>query len=257
MFLNAAMGTAAFAGFFPRAFVSDWRKPVDGFALTGPGTLFARLGQHQVRFVEDASAALGLTDGSTTRSPISRGSSPRVASSFSRRRSTATANVRDVSCRGKQFHRRSEAHRQASSTRPALCRRDQSRTGVFESSDLLRRFGLIPVNADGFDLREVSCPRAQNVQALANSTTPQVRRLWHRLQYHGRYPNPPERLGWGNDAPPLRDFALVAIAQHAPTTWQPHVRSRLPCAYRRELDAMAAYQLSLGRRRTSTFRRWN
>ena len=64
---------------------------------------------------------------------------------------------------------------------------------------------------------------------------------------NGRNPNPPERLGWGNDGAPLRDFALVAIAQHAPRTL-----TRLPGADFRvptdeELDALVAYQLPLGR----------
>src|SRR5262249_22796209 len=64
---------------------------------------------------------------------------------------------------------------------------------------------------------------------------------------NGRHPNPPERLGWGNDGAPLRDFALVAIAQHAPKTLG-RVRGtdfRVPTD--EELDALVAYQLSLGR----------
>ena len=64
---------------------------------------------------------------------------------------------------------------------------------------------------------------------------------------NGRNPDPPERLGWGNDGPPLRDFALVAIAQHATMTLSrvPGVDFRVPTD--EELDALAAYQLALGR----------
>jgi hypothetical protein len=64
---------------------------------------------------------------------------------------------------------------------------------------------------------------------------------------NGRNPNPPERFGWGNDGPPLRDFALVAIVQHAPTTMgrAPGADFRVPTD--EELDALAAYQLALGR----------
>ena len=47
--------------------------------------------------------------------------------------------------------------------------------------------------------------------------------------------------------PPLRDFAIVAIAQHAPTTMSriPKVAFRIPTD--EELDALVAYQLALGR----------
>jgi hypothetical protein len=87
----------------------------------------------------------------------------------------------------------------------------------------------------------------QNVQALTNSMTPQDPAAGIDFSTNGRNPNPPERLGWGNDGPPLRDFPLVAIAQHAPTTM--HRRSgidfRVPTD--EELDALAAYQLALGR----------
>ena len=87
----------------------------------------------------------------------------------------------------------------------------------------------------------------QNVQALSNSTTPQDPSFFIDFSTNGRNPNPPERLGWGNDGPPLRDFALVAIAQHAPTTLgrTPGVDFRVPTD--EELDALVAYQLSLGR----------
>src|SRR5262249_54029022 len=65
-------------------------------------------------------------------------------------------------------------------------------------------------------------------------------------------PDPPERLGWGNDGAPLRDFALVAIVQHAPRTMsrKPAVDFRVPTD--EELDALAAYQLSLGRQEDFT-----
>ena len=125
-------------------------------------------------------------------------------------------------------------------TNPALA--------TLENSDLLRRFGLILVNADGFDpSRGFVFRGTQNVQALANSMTPQDPSSGIDFSTNGRNPNPPERLGWGNDGPPLRDFALVAIAQHAPTTMGriPGVDFRVPTD--EELDALAAYQLALGR----------
>ena len=125
-------------------------------------------------------------------------------------------------------------------TNPALA--------ALENPDLLRKLGLILVNADGFDpSRGFVFRGAQNVQALANSSTPQDPSFGIDFSTNGRNPNPPERLGWGNDSPPLRDFALVAIAQHAPTTLSrtPRVDFRVPTD--EELDALVAYQLSLGR----------
>jgi hypothetical protein len=112
----------------------------------------------------------------------------------------------------------------------------------------MRRFGLILVNADGFDpSRGFVLRSTQNVQALANSMTPQDPSFGIDFSTNGRNPNPPERLGWGNDGPPLRDFAIVAIAQHAPTNLSrtPGVAFRIPTD--EELDGLAAYQLALGR----------
>jgi cytochrome c peroxidase len=64
---------------------------------------------------------------------------------------------------------------------------------------------------------------------------------------NGLNADPPERLGWSNDGAPLRDFAMVAIAQHATRTLarKPGTDFRVPTDY--ELDALAAYQLSIGR----------
>jgi hypothetical protein len=64
---------------------------------------------------------------------------------------------------------------------------------------------------------------------------------------NGLNADPPERLGWGNDGTPLREFASVAIVQHAARMLnrKPGVDFRVPTA--EELDALAAYQLALGR----------
>lgn len=119
---------------------------------------------------------------------------------------------------------------------------------TLEHPELLRQFGLFLVNADGFEpSRGHGFRSTQNVQALANSATPQDPSFGIDFSTNGRNPNPPERLGWGNDAPPLRDFALVALAQHLPKTLnrKAGVDFRIPTD--EELDALAAYQLSLGR----------
>ena len=82
---------------------------------------------------------------------------------------------------------------------------------------------------------------------LGNSTPPQDPSFFIDFSTNGRNPNPPERLGWGNDGAPLRDFGLVAIAQHATRTLSrtPGVDFRVRSD--EELDALAAYQLPLGR----------
>jgi cytochrome c peroxidase len=107
---------------------------------------------------------------------------------------------------------------------------------------------LILVNADGFNpSRGFVFRGTQNVQALANSMVPQDPALGFDFSTNGRNPNPPERLGWGNDGPPLRDFPLVAIAQHAPATMAREAGADFRVPTDEELDALAAYQLALGR----------
>jgi hypothetical protein len=67
--LSVALGSAAFTGFFPdRAFVvRSGQSPVDSFVLTGPSTFFDRLRRRQVRFVDNASSALGFDPHSAAR----------------------------------------------------------------------------------------------------------------------------------------------------------------------------------------------
>ena len=111
------------------------------------------------------------------------------------------------------------------STDPLFVAETTPALSALENPDLLRRFGLFLVNADGFDpSRGFVFRSAQNVQALANSMAPQDAITGVDFSTNGQNPNPPERLGWGNDGPPIRDFALVAIAQHAPTALSTHYR---------------------------------
>ena len=60
--LSASLGAGAFTSFYPdRAFVvRSGETPVNGFVLTGPSTLFARLRHRQVRFVDSPDAHLGF-----------------------------------------------------------------------------------------------------------------------------------------------------------------------------------------------------
>jgi cytochrome c peroxidase len=218
--------------------------------LTGPSTLFARLRHRQVRFVAHPDARLGFDPAAAaTRARnvarlIAEGRRLFLEETFAGNgRTCGTCHVEANNFTVDPAHVATLPANDplfVAETNPALA--------PLENSDLLRRFGLILVNADGFDpLRGFVLRSAQNVQALANSMTPQDPSFGIDFSTNGRNPEPPERLGWGNDGPPLRDFALVAIAQHAPLTMnrRAHLDFRVPSD--EELDALAAYQLALGR----------
>ena len=102
-----------------------------------------------------------------------------------------------------------------------------------EKPRLMREFGLILVNADGFEDPTVKFTMRGTNHTLALRTSLVVPEG--------------ERTGWGGDAGSLREFAIGAVTQHAPKTLarQPGLDFRLPTEA--ELDAMEAFQLSLGR----------
>jgi cytochrome c peroxidase len=250
--LSVALDVSAFSGFFPdRAFlVRSGSSPVEGFVLTGPSTLFTRLRHRQVRFVDRASAPIGFNPtGPSTRlanfaAVITEGRQLFLEETFDGNgRTCGTCHVE-----ANNFTVDPTLIATRPSTDPLFVAETNPALATLENSDLLRRFGLFLVNADGFDAsRGFVLRSAQNVQALANSMTPQDAISGIDFSTNGKNPNPPERLGWGNDGPPIRDFALVAIAQHATTALGriPGIHFRVPTD--EELDALAAYQLALGR----------
>jgi hypothetical protein len=108
----------------------------------------------------------------------------------------------------------------------------------FENPRLMRQFGLILENLDGFDDLENKfvmrgIPHVLGLRTSVNS------------------PQGP-RTGWSGDGAPgdgsLRSFATGAVIQHFTKTLNrvPGVDFRLPTD--EELDALEAFQLSLGRR---------
>jgi cytochrome c peroxidase len=246
-----SLGSAAFTSFYPdRAFVvRSGQSPVDGFVLTGPTTFFTRLQQRQVRFVDDATATLGFDPTTAARVAdfarvTAHGRQLFLNETFEGNgRTCGTCHVET-----NNFTIDLELIATLPASDPLFVAETNPALATLENSDLLRRFGLILVNADGFDpARGFVFRGTQNVQALANSTTPQDPSFGIDFSTNGRNPNPPERLGWGNDGPPLRDFAVIAIAQHAPTTLSrtSGIDFRIPTD--EELDALVAYQLALGR----------
>lgn len=125
------------------------------------------------------------------------------------------------------------------------------RLAQLEIPALLRGFGLILENVDGFEpdpTRRFVMRGVPHTLALPTSLTidpPPAR---------GAFPQ--QRTGWSGDGAPntgsLRDFATGAVTQHFPRTLRrvPGVDFRLPTEA--ELDAMEAFQLSLGRQADMT-----
>lgn len=117
-----------------------------------------------------------------------------------------------------------------------------------ENPFLMRRFGLILENLDGFDqpgvLRSVphTLGMTQTTKADFGTST-----AVGELRAGGEL----SATGWSHDGSPgtgsLREFAIGAVIQHFPRRLDriPGVDFRLPTEA--ELDAMLAFQLSLGR----------
>jgi len=110
-----------------------------------------------------------------------------------------------------------------------------------ERPKLLRQFGLILANLDGFDKPGVlrSVP---HLLALGTSITPEA-------EFEGTVVE--HALGWSADGSPLegslRSFTVGAIMQHMPKTLNREFGSDFRMPTDDELDALEAYMLSLGR----------
>jgi hypothetical protein len=112
----------------------------------------------------------------------------------------------------------------------------------FESPKLMRQFGLIRENLDGFDDLENKFVMRGVPHVLAQRTSVNS--------------NQGPRTGWSGDGAPgdgsLRSFATGAVIQHFTKTLNrvPGVDFRLPTE--EELDALEAFMLSLGRQQDLT-----
>ena len=123
----------------------------------------------------------------------------------------------------------------------------------FENPVLMRKFGLILENTDGFeDLANKFVMRGvPHILALIPSSL-RAATLDGVTTFDGTTIPPNERVGWGGDGAPgtgtLREFAIGAITQHLTQTLNrtPGVDFRLPTDA--ELDALEAFQKSTGRR---------
>jgi cytochrome c peroxidase len=252
--LRAMSGGASFATFLPdRAFVvRSGQSPLNTFVLTGSSPIFDRLMRRQVRFVDEPGAALGFdpvepaTRAGSFARLVAQGRQLFVNEQFNgngRRCGTCHVETNNFTIDPAFIAALPRTDPLfVAETNPALAIH-------FEKPDLMRRFGLFVENADGYDdvANKFTLRSAQNVQALTNSTVRPDPSLGMDFSSNGLNADPPERLGWGNDGAPLREFALVAIGQHATKTLnrRPGVDFRVPTD--QELDALAAYQLALGR----------
>jgi cytochrome c peroxidase len=114
----------------------------------------------------------------------------------------------------------------------------------FENPVLMRQFGLILENVDGFDdLENKFVMRGvPHTLALPTSLTPGP---------DGSSRPPDQRTGWGGDGAPgsgtLREFAIGAVRQHFTKTLKRREGKDFRLPTDEELNALEAFQRSLGR----------
>src|SRR5215469_489718 len=218
--LCVTLGAGSFATFLPdRAFVvRSNQSPLTSFVLTGSETIFDRLMRRQVRFVDDPSAALGFdplapaTRAASFAKFIAEGRQLFVNEQFNGNgRRCGTCHVESHN-----FTIDPDFIATLPRTDPLFVAETNPALAInFEKPDMMRKFGLFVENVDGFgDLaHKFTLRSAQNIQALANSTVrpdPSLK-LGMDFSSNGLNADPPERLGWGNDGAPLREFTSVAI----------------------------------------------
>jgi hypothetical protein len=112
-----------------------------------------------------------------------------------------------------------------------------------EKPVLMRQFGLILENVDGF---------ADPVNRFVMRGVPHTLGLQTSLQTDTSLPNPPAQMtGWSGDGAPgtgsLREFATGAVTQHFTKSLNRIQGTDFTLPTSKELDAMEAFQLSLGR----------
>lgn len=241
------------SGFLPdRAFVvrSD-QTPLTSFALMGSPTLFDRLLHRQVRFAGDPGDSAGFDPMEHGRELnfarlVAQGRQIFVKEKFDGNgRACGTCHVENHN-----FTIDSDFIATLPRTDPLfVAEHNPSLAAGFEKPDLMRKFGLFIENADGFDdlQGKFTMRSAQTVLALRNSSVRPDPSFGIDFTGNGMNADPPERLGWSNDGAPLRDFAIVAIAQHATRTLNRRAGADFRVPTDEELDALAAYQLALGR----------
>ena len=132
----------------------------------------------------------------------------------------------------------------------------------FENPVLMRKFGLILENPDGFDnlpSKFVMRGVPHTLALLQNTLTPVPAAPGATPNPDGTIPSqdgtttpPNERTGWGGDGAPgtgtLREFIIGAIVQHYPKTLNRQAPGDFRLPTTGELDDLEAFQKSVGRR---------
>lgn len=123
---------------------------------------------------------------------------------------------------------------------------------IFEIPSLMRSKALIVENVDGFDDLKNKFVMRTTLQSLSMGVSLQpAPDLFGFGSLDGTHASKIQRTGWGGDGSPgdgsLRNFIIGAITQHYPLTLArvPGEDFILPTNY--QLDALEAFQLSLGR----------
>lgn len=252
--LSVSLPSGSLKGRLPdRAFVVPANgHPVNTFVLTGSATLFDRLLHRQVSLIgdpgngNDGGPSLPSSRNLNFAKLVAQGGRLFVTEQFNGNgRTCGTCHVES-----NNFTLDQGFIARLPRTDPLfVAESNPSLASDFEKPELMRNLGLILVNADGFDNlhAKFTLRSVQTVLALRNSTVRPDPSFGVDFTSNGRNADTPERLGWGNDGPPLREFPIVAITQHATRTLRrnPGADFRVPTD--EELDALAAYQLALGR----------
>jgi cytochrome c peroxidase len=130
-------------------------------------------------------------------------------------------------------------------TDPLFIHETNPQLANLENSKLLRQFGLVLTNVDGFD-KPAIFRSPPHLLGLATSMQPEDVDM--KISGTGQKNH---MLGWSGDGSPgdgsLRMFAQGAIAQHFPKTLERINGIDFRLATSEELDALEAYMLSLGR----------
>jgi hypothetical protein len=132
-------------------------------------------------------------------------------------------------------------------TQPALAQN-------FENPVLMRKFGLILENVDGFNdlARNFVMRGVPHTLAMLPTTLAPRSALVLQFQVDTTSVPPNERTGWGGDGAPgtgtLREFIIGAITQHYPKTLARVVGSDFTLPTVAQLDELEAFQKSTGRR---------
>jgi cytochrome c peroxidase len=128
---------------------------------------------------------------------------------------------------------------------PLFVAEQNSALATLERPALLRQFGLILENVDGFDnlANKFTMRSVPHTFSLTTSVAPGIG--------DGSTVPPNERTGWSGDGAPgageLRDFQTGAITQHYPKTLARAAGSDFRLATTAELDRIVAFMRTIGR----------